>query len=120
MLDVLTGNVQGECRKEHKSKDFIGFLKKVDKDCEKGKMPHIILDNYSVHKSAETKGYLGKKGKQFMLHFIPAHLSRLNMAELRFAEIGSWNDEGRAFKCTKSADVILDKINRSKVHYNIA
>ena len=143
-LDVLTGNVQGECKREHKSKDFIAFLKKLDKQCEKGKMLHIILDNYSAHKSKETREYLAKKEERFSLHFIPTHSSWLNMIERWFAEITNkrirreswesvehlvaaiksfiahWNEEGRSFTWTKPAGVILDKINRSKVHYNVS
>jgi hypothetical protein len=52
---MLTGNVIGECEEHHTAKDYIAFLKKMDKTCEKGKELHIIADNYSTHKTKEVK-----------------------------------------------------------------
>jgi len=42
-LDVLSGNVIGECRERHTSADYIKFLKKIDKACETGKTLHIVV-----------------------------------------------------------------------------
>jgi transposase len=36
-LDILSGNVIGECKERHTPEDFVGFLKKVDKACNKKK-----------------------------------------------------------------------------------
>jgi cell division protein FtsX len=36
-LDVLSGNVIGEYKERHTSKDYIPFLKKVDRNCPEGK-----------------------------------------------------------------------------------
>ena len=52
-LDVLSGQVIGDCNATHKAEDFIGFLKKVDKACASQKVLHIAADNLSAHK---TKG----------------------------------------------------------------
>jgi hypothetical protein len=41
-LDMLTGNVIGKCEDHHTAKEYIAFLKKLDKTCEKGIVPHII------------------------------------------------------------------------------
>jgi transposase len=84
---MLTGNVRGAYKASHKRKDFIGFLKNLDKECEQGKMPHIIIDNYSAHKSEETKKYLEGKAGRFVVHFIPTHSSWLNMVERWFGEL---------------------------------
>ncbi|GMO45165.1 MAG: hypothetical protein Pg6C_07150 [Treponemataceae bacterium] len=72
VLDMLTGNVKGKMNKERKSKDFIAFLKKLDRECAKGKVLRIILDNYSARKSKETNGYLTSDTvkDRFVLHFI--------------------------------------------------
>jgi transposase len=142
-LDMLTGNVKGECAATHNSKDFIGFLKKLDKECEPWKELHIIVDNYSAHKSEETRKYVEGKGERFVLHFIPTHSSWLNMIERWFGEltnkrirreswesvkqlieaiksyIESWNQSGRVFKWTKPADKILASIAKAKEGYNI-
>jgi transposase len=139
-LDMLTGNVKGKLNKTHKSKDFIGFLKKLDRECAKEKVLHIILDNYSAHKSKETTEYLSRDEvkERFVLHFIPAHSSWLNMAERRFAEITNkrirreswesaaqlvkavreyikaWNTSGRKFVWTKNTQTILSSIEKSR------
>jgi transposase len=137
-LDMLTGNVNGKMNKQHKSKDFIAFLKKLDRENEKGKKLHIILDNYSAHKSVETNEYLAGKEDRFALHFIPTHSSWLNMVERWFAEITNkrirreswesvqqlvkaireyikgWNKSGRKFAWTKEADGIMASIEKAK------
>ncbi|MDR2134170.1 MAG: IS630 family transposase [Treponema sp.] len=141
-LDMLTGNVTGECKASHNSKDFIGFLEKPDNACEQGKALHIIIDNYSAHKSEETKKYLEGKAKRFVLHFIPTHSSWLNMVERWFGEltnkrirresresvkrlieairsfIEGWNRSGRTFTWTKPADKILASIAKARQAYN--
>jgi hypothetical protein len=42
------GNVIGECEDRHTAKEYITFLKKLNKRFEKGKVLHIIADNYST------------------------------------------------------------------------
>jgi small basic protein len=41
-LDMLTGNVKEKTNREHKSKDFIAFLKKSGRERAKGKVPRIF------------------------------------------------------------------------------
>jgi transposase len=137
-LDVLSGNVIGECKERHTSEDYIRFLKKVDRVCDKEKVLHIITDNLSAHKTKAVHDYLGSKNGRFVPHFIPTHSSWLNLVERWFAEIttkrirrGSfnsvgeltqaikdyiktWNKSGRSFTWTKKPDEILAKINKAK------
>ena len=136
-LDVLSGNVIGECKPTHSSEDFILFLKKVDKACTKDKVLHIVMDNLSTHKTKKVYEYLATVPERFVLHFIPTHSSWLNLVERWFAEItnkrirrGSfesvpqliksikeyinvWNKSGRSFVWTKKPDVILSKISKA-------
>jgi transposase len=137
-LDVLSGNVIGECTERHTSLDYIRFLKKLDKVCPKRKVLHIVVDNLSTHKTKAVYEYLETRPKRFVMHFIPTHSSWLNLVERWFAEItnkqirrGSfesvpqlikaikfyiktWNKSGRHFTWTKKPDEILEKINRTK------
>jgi transposase len=142
-LDVLTGNVIGECKSTHKAEDYIEFLKTVDKSCEKGKVLHIIADNYSTHKTKEVKAYIESIPDRFVTHFIPTHSSWLNLVERWFAEITNkrirresadfqseesvaqlkqaiqnyiktWNVSGRSFKWVKKPEDILAKICKAK------
>jgi transposase len=141
-LNVLSGEVIGECKEHHKAADYIEFLKTVDKRCEAGKVLHIIADNYSTHKTKEVKEYIEGVPGRFELHFIPTHSSWLNLVERWFAEITnkrirreswnsvkelvkaikeyikSWNKESKPFTWTKSADVIIGSITKAKAAYS--
>jgi transposase len=136
-LDMLTGNVIGECRNRHTAKEYRAFLKRLDKTCEKDKTLHIIADNYSTHNTKEVKEYFTSAEGRFVTHFIPAHSSWLAMIERRFAEITNkrirresresvaqlikaikdfikeWNASGR-FKWTKKSDKIPAKIRKAR------
>lgn len=137
-LDVLSGNVIGDCSATHKAEDYIRFLRKIDRSCEKGKVLHIIADNLSTHKTGAVREYLESVPGRFVQHFIPTHSSWLNLVERWFAEItnkrirrGSfesvpelvaaikdyirtWNASGRSFSWTKKPDDILAKIRKAK------
>jgi transposase len=137
-LDVLNGKVIGDCKETHSAKDFIQFLKKVNKACAPKKVLHIVADNLSAHKTKEVNDYLESIPGRFVLHFIPTHSSWLNLVERWFAEITnkqirrgsyesvtqlmkaikdfikSWNKSGRSFKWTKEPEEILAKIKKAK------
>jgi transposase len=95
------GYAHRECGPRHNSNDFIGFLKKPDKECEQGKELHIIVDNYAAHKPEESKKYLEGRSQRFVLLFIPTHSSWLNMAERRFGELTNkriWRESRESVK----------------------
>jgi len=137
-LNYLNGNIIGECRDRHTSDDYISFLKKLDEECPKRKVLHIVTDNLSSHKTKAVYEFLNSMPKRFVTHFIPTHSSWLNLVERWFAEItnkrirrGSfesvkeltkaikeyiktWNKSGRLFVWTKTSDEILAKIKKAK------
>src|SRR5262245_10866044 len=85
-LDVKSGFVIGECRPRHRAKEFIHFLKRIDRCVTKDLDVHLVLDNYGTHKTAEVKAWLAKHPR-FKLHFTPTSASWLNLVERFFAEI---------------------------------
>ena len=85
-LDVKSGIVIGECQPRHRAKEFIRFLKKIDRIVQKHLDLHLIMDNYGTHKTAEVQAWLDKHPR-FKLHFIPTSSSWLNLVERFFAEI---------------------------------
>lgn len=85
-LDVKSGLVIGECQPRHRAKEFIRFLKRIDRCVKKFLDVHLVLDNYGTHKTAEVKAWLAKHPR-FKLHFIPTSASWLNLVERFFAEI---------------------------------
>jgi transposase len=94
-LNVLTGEVIGECKDRHKTEDYIAFLKTVDEKCEAGKVLHIIANNYSMHKVKEVKAYIERVPGRFEAHSIPTHSTWLNMVERWFGEITNKRKRGR-------------------------
>ena len=136
-LDVKTGVVIGECLPRHRAKEFIGFLKTIDKTVAKHLDLHLIVDNYGTHKTAEVKAWLAKHPR-FHLHFIPTSSSWLNLVERFFAEItgkrirrgvftsvadlkkaiqdylAKHNADPKPFKWTKTADKIIQKTTRAR------
>src|SRR5215471_8056497 len=136
-LDVKTGQVIGECLPRHRTKEFIGFLNKIDTAVDKALDLHLILDNYSTHKTKQVQNWL-KRHKRFKLHFIPTSSSWLNLVERFFSSItqdairrgvfksvadleaticaylANHNAMPTPFVWTKSADVILAKVNRAR------
>ena len=95
---------------------------------------HIVMDNYSTHKTEEVKKWL-EKHPRFKFHFTPTSSSWLNMLERFFSKIttkmirrGSFssaknleaaiklflekhNEAPKIFKWTKNADTIIAKVN---------
>jgi transposase len=136
-LDVKSGLVIGECQPRHRRKEFIRFLKRIDRTVKKGLAIHLVLDNYGTHKTAEVKAWLAKHPR-FKLHFTPTSASWLNLVERFFAEIttkrirrGAFasvaeleeaihdyldrhNAAPKPFIWTKTADAILAKERRAR------
>ena len=60
-LDVKTGEVIGECLPRHRAKEFIRFLKKINRAVAKHLDVHAICDNYKTHKTKEVQAWLAKR-----------------------------------------------------------
>ena len=73
---------------EHAAKEFLRFLRRIDRAVLKPRDMHLVLDNYATHKSPEVKASL-EKHPRFKLHFTPTSASWLNLVERFFAEITS-------------------------------
>ena len=135
-LDVKSGLVIGECQPRHRAKEFIRFLKRIDRCVQRHLDIHLVLDNYGTHKTPEVKAWLAKH-LRFKLHFTPTSASWLNLVERFFAEITTkrirrgifrsvaeledsihdyldrHNADPKPFVWTKTADVILEKEQRA-------
>ena len=137
-LDVATGNVLGECYGRHRAIEFRKFLDRIDEAVPAGLDVHLILDNYSTHKTPATKRWLSKRPR-YHLHFTPTHGSWLNLVERWFGLLtqrqikrgahrsvvalkkaikeflDANNDDPKPFVWTKTADEILASIARFAV-----
>lgn len=136
-LNVKTGEVIGECLPRHRAKEFIRFLKTINRTVAKHLALHLIVDNYTTHKTKEVQAWLAKHPR-FKLHFIPTSSSWLNLIERFFAEItgkrirrgifrsvaeleaaildylAKHNADPKPFIWIKTADVIITKTARAR------
>ena len=136
-LDVATGRVIGECHRRHRHQEFVTFLDRLDADLvrEPGTAIHVVMDNYGTHKHPRVREWFARH-PEFVPHFTPTSASWLNQVERFFAQItdrrirrGSFrsvpeleraiedylrthNHNPRPFVWTKSADVILRKVQK--------
>src|SRR5213594_4490161 len=138
-FNILNGKVIGSCLPRHRGKEFAKFLNHVEKQVPPDLDVHIILDNYSTHKSATIRRWLkSRKHLHFYFHFTPTSSSWLNQVERFFALItermirrgtfrsveeferaiyawlANWNNKLQPFVWKATADVILDKVRRCK------
>ncbi len=134
-LDIKTGKVIGKCYSRHRAREFRKFLDLIDQATPPHQDVHLILDNYSTHKTPAIHRWLLKRPR-FHLHFIPTHSCWLNLVERWFALLterqikrGSHtsvrqleaaikefmqvsNSAPKPFVWTKTADEILEKTAR--------
>ena len=86
-IDLLTGEATPLAGETHKSSDYVEFLKILDGKYPKGDLIRIVLDNVSVHTSAETRRYLATVPGRFEFVFTPRHGSWLNLVEGFFSKM---------------------------------
>jgi transposase len=127
--------VIGKCYSRHRSVEFRKFLDVVDANVPEDLDVHVILDNYSTHKTALVHRWLVKRSR-FHVHFTPTSASWLNLVERWFGEltnkqirrgthrsvkqlkaaimnyINTRNENPRPFVWTKTADEILENVKR--------
>ena len=102
---------------------------------------HVILDNVKNHDSKEVKEWHKQpRHKRVAFHFIPTYSSRLNLAEVLFNLLQAkalrrglftsrqalvttimnylqkFNQEGRTFRWTKTAEALISSFNNLTGH----
>jgi len=135
-LNVLDGQVIGQCQQRHTHAEWLKFLRKIDRETPKDKTLHLIADNYATHKHPAVQEWLAKHPR-FNMHFTPTSASWLNMVERFFRDITTerlrrgvftsvpeligaideyiahHNTQPKPFIWTKSARDILQKVIRA-------
>ena len=84
-LDVATGFVIGKCYRRHRAREFLDFLKEIDRRVPEGLDIHIVMDNYATHKTAPVKAWLARRA-HWHIHFTPTSASWINQVERWFAD----------------------------------
>ena len=137
-FNIATGEVIGRVTERHRAKEFLEFMRQVERATPKNLDLHVILDNSSTHKTEEVNKWLAKHPR-IILHFTPTSASWLNAVEGWFAQLerraiyrGAFNsvkelkDEiirfikvhntasAKPFKWTKSAKAIIESVQRAR------
>ena len=87
-IDLVTGKVHALVKERHRSREFIEFLKLLDKSYAADTAIHLILDNHSAHISKETKAWLATQpAGRFAFTLTPKHGSWLNLIEGFFSKL---------------------------------
>jgi len=134
-LHAKTSDVITQFHQRHRSAQFREFLDLIDAQVPRRLDVHIIMDNYSTHKTALIRNWFAKRPR-FHMHYTPTYGSWLSLVERWFAEltmkqirrgtyrsvaqlkagiqefIDAHRDHPKPFIWTKSADEILASIAR--------
>lgn len=85
-LNTKTGEVIGSTASRHTSQEFVAFLADVVASQPRRREIHIIVDNFSAHKTKLVQQFLEAHPK-VTIHYTPTYSSWLNQVELWFAKI---------------------------------
>ena len=134
-LDIATGKVIGKCYARHRAKEFLSFLREIDRAVPNDLDVHLVMDNYATHKTAAIRAFLAKR-PHWHVHLTPTGASWINQVERFFADlterqirrgvhrstqeleaaieayIDTVNAQPKPFRWTRSADDILLAIQR--------
>lgn len=134
-LDVKSGEVFAQCKPRHRHKEFLEFLRHIERSTPPELSIHVIVDNYSTHKTKAVRQWLVRHPR-WQLHFIPTHSSWLNQVERFFAKItlevirrasftgvaqlrkaildyiDEHNREPKAFRWTATPERIFEKVEK--------
>jgi transposase len=138
-LNIATGEVLYDTRRQHTAKDVLAFFKLIDLHVPKDLEIHMILDNLSAHGAPEVAEWLAHPRRaRWHLHFIPTSSSWLNLVERWFKELTDrrlrrgafsslpalidaielwvehWNDDPKPFVWHTEADKIIEKVRRGR------
>ncbi len=132
-LNAASGKVIRSLHARHRAIEFKKFLQKIDSEVPADLDVHLILDNYSTHKTPAIKRWLAGHPR-FVLHFTPTGASWINLVERWFSELTArklrrgthrsvkalntdiedwvehWNEDPKPYVWTKTADEILDNL----------
>jgi transposase len=114
-LNVLDGQVIGQCQQRHTHAEWLKFLRKIDRETPKGKTLHLIADNYATHKHPAVQAWLAKHPR-FNMHFTPTSASWLNMVERFFRDLTTERLRRGVFT---SVPELVTAINDYVAHHNI-
>jgi transposase len=134
-FDIADGTVISQMHPRHRAAEFKKFLVAIDKAVPAELDIHLICDNLATHKTPAINDWLAKHPR-FHVHFTPTGSSWINQVERWFGLltdqllkrgvhksvaalqkdvrdwIANWNDDPKPFAWTKTADEILNSLQK--------
>lgn len=95
-LNYLDGKIIRQTAARHTHKQWLDFLKQIDRETPEDLTLHIVLDNYCTHKHAKVRTWLEKRnrqqcekhqGERMVMHFVPTSSSWMNLVERFFRDL---------------------------------
>jgi transposase len=80
-MDTRTDRVMWVKGKRKNSRLFIELLKRLLAEYADKTVIHVILDNYCIHSSKQTRAWLAEHGRKIRLHFLPPYCPDDNRIE---------------------------------------
>jgi transposase len=98
--------VIGQLRHRHRSVEFRRFLDLMEEQVPAELEAHIILDNYSTHKTAIIRNWFAKRPR-FHVHFTPTYGSWINLVERWFADLTNKRIRRGVFRSVKDLEAAI-------------
>lgn len=95
-LNYLDGKILSQTAPRHTHRQWLGFLKQVDRQTPPDLTLHLIIDNYATHKAPAVKSWVkwrnARQHKQhgadrLVMHFTPTGSSWMNLVERFFRDL---------------------------------
>ena len=97
--DHTNDKIHVQCYKRKTAKEFIDFLKRVDKRYDKNiQNIFVVFDNQSVHKSKKAKNEIFKYCSRIKRVFLPVRSPKLNLIEVRWGWLQRQANNNSTFK----------------------
>ena len=96
-LNAKTSEVITQFHQRHRSAQFREFLDLIDAQVPRALDVHIIMDNYSTHKTPLIRNWFAKRPR-FHVHFTPTYASWLSLVERWFAALTTKQIRRGAFR----------------------
>ena len=95
-LSYLDGKIFRQTAANHTHKQWLAFLRKLDKETPAELTLHLVLDNYATHKHPAVKVWMARRNarmhkahqrERVVLHFTPTSSSWMNLVERFFRDL---------------------------------
>jgi transposase len=80
------GSQIGRCYPRHRGREFLSFLREIERNVAANLDVHLIMDNYATHKTEPIRKWLGARPR-WHVHFTPTAGSWVNQVERFFADV---------------------------------